>query len=136
MAAADDVRNFQTGETGDPNNPFEQGWFSRIRARKVLGDNVNKKPFTRAWAAIKTVASPMQQDKLTAVADAVGWRAVQTVTPNVPAVLDYGDMALIQFHYFLLSADPAILAQAVINAKALNKWPTGYTGIADFEAGT
>lgn len=127
--------NIERGETGDPNSPFEQGWMSRIRARKVLGDNVNKKPFTRAWGAIKTVASCMGQDKLTAVADAVGWRRVNT-DGATPTVVDVGDILLIQWEYFKLTADPVKLKQAVENAKKLEKWPVGYTGIADFEAGT
>jgi hypothetical protein len=135
MAVADDIRKIETGETGNPNDPFEQGWFSRVRARKVLGDNINKKPFVRVWAAIKTVASPMSQDKITAIADAIGWRIVQLVNPDVPKVLDFGDMSVIQFHYFLLTADKDVLRQAITNAKLLNKWPSDYTGIADFEVG-
>lgn len=136
MAAADDVRNFETGETGDPNNPFQQGWFSRIRARKVLGDNVNKAPFVRMWGKIRTVASPMEQDKLTAVSDAVGFRRVNAVpsnVPNFPTVVDVGDMIVVWWEYFKLIADPATLKQAIENAKAFPNWPAGYTGAADFD---
>lgn len=140
MAAADDIRNFETGEKpGDPTG-FEQGWFSPVRARKVLGNRVKKAPFWRAWANIKTAASPMVQDKLTAVADAVGWR--RTTVPDglnstiVPAVVDVGDIILIQWEYFLLIADNATLKQAVTNAGLLQKWPANFPGAADFEQGT
>jgi hypothetical protein len=136
MVADQDVRNYETGEKpGDPSG-YEQGWFSRIRARKRLGDNVNKAPFTRSWGSVNVAASPMQQDKLTAIADAVGWRITQNVSTVVPPVLDYGDMALLHFHYFLLTADPVKLAQAVQNADLVAKWPAGYTGAAPFEQGT
>jgi hypothetical protein len=136
MAAADDIRNFETGENPRDPSGFEQGWFSRIRARKRLGDNVGKGPFTRAWANVKVAASPMVQDKLTAIADAVGFRRVTVSNTVVPPVVDFGDMALIQWEYFLLSADPDLLKQAVINANTVMKWPAGYGGAAPFEAGT
>lgn len=140
MAAADDVRNYQTGETGKPANPFEQGWFSHVRARKALGDTVKKAPFVRQWANIKTAASPMQQDKLTAVADAVGWRQVNPEQPPiVPEVVDVGDMIMIAWEVFKLIVPKAILAQAVANAKKFNKWPDAYSAteaVADFEKGT
>ena len=137
MAAADDILNIQQGTTGDPNNPYVQGWMSRVRARKVLGDNVKKTPFTRAWAAIKTVASCMQQDKITAIADAVGWRRTTVDTSfGVPPVVDFGDMALVQWEYFLLTADKTILTQALHNAGLLEKWPANFPGAADFEQGT
>lgn len=137
MAAADDIENYEQGTTGDPTNPYVQGWMSRIRARKVLGDNVKKAPFTRIWGAIKAVASPMQQDKITAIADAVGWRRTTVDTSTgVPPVVDVGDMILVQWEYFLLSADKTILAQALSNAGLLEKWPTNFPGAADFEQGT
>jgi hypothetical protein len=136
MAAADGILNIQQGTTGDPNNPYVQGWMSRVRGRKVLGDNVKKYPFTRAWAAIKTVASCMQQDKLTAVADAVGWRRTVVSSSVVPAVVDFGDIVLLQWEYFLLTADQGVLQQAVVNAGLLEKWPANFPGAADFEQGT
>lgn len=136
MAAADDVKNYQTGETGNPASPFSIPWLSRIRARKVLSDNVHKEPFTRVWANVKAVASCMQQDKLTAIADAVGWRRVNT-DGITPGVTDFGDNALIQWEYFKLTADPKILAQAVANAKTIAPWPKEFfDGVADFEQGT
>lgn len=140
MAAADDVRNFQTGETGNPADPFVQGWFSHVRARKALGDNVKKAPFVRIWGAVKTAASPMLQDKLTAVSDAVGWRHVNPEQPQiVPEVVDVGDMILIAWEVFKLIVPQAILAKAVQNAKTFNKWPADYSNtpaVADFEKGT
>jgi hypothetical protein len=137
MAAADDIENYQQGTTGDPANPYVQGWMSRIRARKVLGDNVKKEPYTRIWGAIKAVASPMQQDKITAIADAVGWRRTTVNTSNgVPPVVDVGDMILVQWEAFLLTVDPAVLKQALINAGLLEKWPANFPGAAVFEQGT
>lgn len=143
MAAADDIRNFQTGETGNPNDPFNQGWMSHIRARKALGDNVKKAPFTRAWGTIKTVASCMQQDKLTAIADAVGWRDVNVepdlIALGLPKVVDVGDVIKIAWHYFKLAANRDIMKQAIINAKVFNKWPDDYSAteaVASFEKGT
>lgn len=135
MAAADDVRNFETGENPKDPTGFEQGWFSPVRARKVLGNRVKKAPFIRKWAGGQTAASPMVQDKLTAVADAVGWRRTNpnTVGGVVPAVTDVGDKLLIQWEYFLLTADPKILAQAVANAKQFVNWPAGFEGAADFD---
>jgi hypothetical protein len=133
-----DQQALQIEQGANPADPsgFEQGWFSRIRARKRLGDNVNKKPFTRAWANIKVAASPMNQDKSTAVADAVGWRRVTVNNAVVPPVVDFGDIQLIQWEYFLLTADPEKLKQAVANANIVKPWPVGYQGAADFEVGT
>lgn len=132
------VYNIETGVGPNPDGTgFTSGWFSRIRGRKVLGDNVKKTPFTRTLANTgqQVVSSPMNQDKITAIADAVGWRIVQNVTTTVPSVLDYGDMAVLQFHYFLLDADPTKLAQAAENAGLFLKWPAGYTGAASFDTG-
>jgi hypothetical protein len=130
------LRIEQGANSQDPSG-FEQGWFSRIRARKRLGDNVNKGPFTRQWGNVKVAASPMNQDKNTAIADAVGWRRVATESaPVVPAVVDVGDILLIQWEYFKLTADPKILAQAVANANIVKPWPAGYPGAASFEVGT
>lgn len=132
------VYNIELGVGPTPDaTGFTSGWFSRIRGRKVFGDNVNKQPFTRTLAnsGEQVVASPMNQDKITAIADAVGWRIVQNVTTAVPEVLDYGDMALLQFHYFLLTADEATLTKAATNAGLFLKWPAGYTGAASFDTG-
>lgn len=140
MSAANDVRNFETGETGNPNAPFEQGWFSHVRARKALGDTVKKAPFVRRWANVKTAASPMNQDKITSIADAVGWRTVNPEQPPiVPEVVDVGDMIMISWEVLKLIVPPTILAQAVSNAKKFNKWPAAYSAteaVADFEKGT
>jgi hypothetical protein len=115
----------------DPTNPtgFVQGWFSRIRARKVKGDNINKAPFTRSWGTTSVVASPMEQDKVTATADATGFRYVDSTND----VLDVGDMIVVAWEYFLLKADPATLKQALVNASTLRNWPAGYTGNAPFD---
>lgn len=133
-----DQQALQIEQGANPADPsgFEQGWFSRVRARKRLGDNVNKKPFTRQWGNTKVAASPMNQDKGTAVADAVGYRRVTVNKGVVPDVVDVGDILLIQWEYFLLTADPKILAQAVANAAIVKAWPAGYQGAADFEVGT
>lgn len=136
MTASQDVYNYETGEKPSDPTGFEQGWFSRIRARKRLGDNVSKKPFVRSWGTTKVAASPMVQDKLTAVADAVGFRRVTVGNPTVPPVVDVSDIITIAWEYFLLTADPKILAQAVANANLVGKWPDGYQGAADFEVGT
>jgi hypothetical protein len=134
MAADQDAVNIEQGT--DPNSPtgFVQGWFSRIRARKVLGDNVNKAPYTRQWPGGQTVASPMSQDKVTAIADAVGWRKVTVNNPAVPAVVDVGDMIAIAWEYFLLESDPAKLAQAVKNAGLFLQWPAGYQGKSNLDS--
>lgn len=137
MAAADDILNIQQGTTGDPTNPFVIAWLSRVRGRKVLGDNVKKAPYTRIWGTVKAVASCMQQDKLTAIADAVGWRRTTVDTSTgVPAVVDVGDMILVQWEAFLLTVDKDVLKQALINAGLLEKWPANFPGAADFEQGT
>jgi hypothetical protein len=135
--ADQEALRIEKGESPADASGFEQGWFSRIRARKRLGDNINKGPFTRAWGNVKVAASPMNQDKNTAIADAVGWRRVATESaPIVPAVVDVGDIFLIQWEYFKLTADPKILAQAVANAAIVKPWPAGYQGVAPFEVGT
>lgn len=133
MTADQDAYNDETGQLpGDPTG-FQQGWFSRIRGRKLVGDNVNKKPFTRSWTingqTTNVVASPMEQDKLTAVADAVGFRVVDSAN----TVRDVGDMIAIAWEYFLLKADPSVLTQAVANASTLRDWPAGYAGNAAFD---
>lgn len=137
---ADDIRNFETGEKPGSPTGFEQGWFSHVRARKALGDTVKKAPFVRFWPGGRTAASPMVQDKLTAVADAVGWRTVNPEQPPVvPEVTDVGDMIMIGWEVLKLIVPPAILVQAVSNAKKFNKWPAAYSAteaVADFEKGT
>jgi len=127
------VLSFETGENPADPSGFEQGWFSRIRARKVLGDTVNKLPFVRSWGSVNVVASPMQQDKITAVADAVGYRRVAVSNTVIPPVVDVGDMLLIMWEYFVLTADQATLATAVANAATFKDWPAGYTGSASFD---
>lgn len=136
MNADQEALRIEKGENPADSSGFEQGWFSRIRARKRLGDNVNKGPFTRQWGNTKVAASPMNQDKNTAIADAVGWRRVTVNRGIVPDVVDVGDMHLIQWEYFLLTADPKILTQAVANANIVKPWPVGYPGVAPFEVGT
>lgn len=134
MTADQDVLAIEQGADPNPTG-FQQGWMSRIRARKTLGDNVNKAPFTRSWTVngvlTQVVASCMNQDKITAIADAVGWRRVD----STGAVRDVGDMILIGWEYFVLKADPATLAQAITNAGVEKKWPAGYTGAAPFDTG-
>lgn len=123
----------------DPADPsgFAQGWFARVRARKVLGDNVKKLPFVRSWVAngqtVNVVASPMEQDKITAIADAVGFRRVAVSNSMIPPVVDVGDMITIWWEYFLLTADQATLTKAVANAGAFPNWPAGYQGRASFD---
>jgi hypothetical protein len=135
-----DQQAVQIEQGADPTDPsgFNQGWFSRIRARKMLSDNVSKLPFVRSWgtgaSAVNVVASPMEQDKLTAVADAVGYRRVAVSNTVIPGVVDVGDMILIMWEYFVLTADTATLTQAVTNAKTFRDWPAGYTGNASFDA--
>lgn len=133
MTADQDAYNDETGQLPSDPSGYQQGWFSRIRARKLVGDNVNKLPFTRSWTVngktTNVAASPMEQDKLTAVADAVGFRVVDSTA----AVRDVGDMIAIWWEYFLLSADPTILAKAITNASTFRSWPAGYTGNAPFD---
>lgn len=122
---------------GDPSG-YAQWSMSRVRARKVLSDNVNKGPYTRSWTingqVVNVVASPANQDKGTAVADAVGWRRVnpEANTP-LPPVVDVGDIIVIAWEYFKLVANPAILVEAVANAKLFSHWPVGYEGAASFD---
>lgn len=136
MTADQDALNIEQGT--DPNDPtgFVEGWMARVRARKVLGDNVDKQPFVRTLLNTNTevVATPMSQDKVTGAADAIGWRRVNPEAA-LPAVVDVGDILVIWWEYFKLTADPATLAQAVANAKAFPKWPPGYTGAASFDTG-
>lgn len=133
-----DQQALQIEQGANPSDPsgFEQGWFSRIRARKRLGDNVNKQPFTRSWGATQVAASPMEQDKNTAIADAAGFRRVAVSNAVIPSVVDVGDMITVWWEYFLLTADQATLAKAVANADIVMPWPAGYIGAAPFEVGT
>lgn len=140
MTADQDALNIEQGT--DPNDPtgFVEGWMSRVRARKVLGDNINKAPYVRTLLNTNTevVATPMSQDKVTAAADAVGWRSINAVladVANMPDVVDVSDILKIWWEYFKLTADPATLTQAITNAKAFPKWPAGYEGAAPFDTG-
>lgn len=132
MTADQDVFNQSNGiAPGDPTG-FSQFAMVRGRARKVLGDVIGKLPFTRSWGNVNVVATPSDYDHGTLTAEQIAWRYVD----STGAVMDFGDMQLIKWEYFLLTADPKILTQAINNAKTLRKWPTGYTGIAPFEANT
>lgn len=123
---------------GDPTG-YKQGWMSRVWARKVLGDNVNKQPFTREWTIggvlTQVVATPMDQDKITGTADALAWRRVAISNTVIPSVVDVSDMIVIAWEYFLLAANQTLLAQAVKNAYMFPKWPAGYAGAASFDTG-
>jgi hypothetical protein len=139
MTADQDALAIEQGTAPNPTG-FNQGWMSRVFARKVLGDNVNKQPFTRTMADTgqQVVATPMSQDKVTGIADAVAWRRINAVpadVPNMPDVVDVGDILVIWWEYFKLTADPATLAQAITNAQAFPKWPAGYAGAASFDTG-
>jgi hypothetical protein len=134
VTADQDVLSIEQGADPNPTG-FQQGWMSRIRGRKIVGDNINKAPFTRSWTVngvlTQVVASCMNQDKITAIADAVGFRVVD----SAKRVLDVGDMIVIGWEYFLLKAEPDILAQAISNASVQRKWPSGYKGSAPFDTG-
>lgn len=133
MTADQDALNDSLGLNPSDPSGFAQYWMSRIRARKVKGDNVKKGPFTRSWTVngktTNVVASPSEQDKGTAVADATGFRYVDSTND----VVDVGDMLVVWWEYFLLSADPTKLAQALKNAGTARNWPAGYSGNASFD---
>lgn len=118
----------------NPNDPtgYAQYWMSRVRARKVKGDNVKKGPFTRSWTVngvtTNVVATPSEQDKVTAICDGTGYRYVDSTND----VVDHGDIQVVLYEYFLLK-DPAGMAQAIANAKIERNWPAGYTGNAAFD---
>lgn len=135
MTADQDALAIEQGTNPSDPSGFEQGWMSRIRGRKVLGDNVKKGPFVRSWTIngvlTQVVASCMNQDKITAIADAIGWRRVD----STQSVRDVGDMITIAWEYFLLTADPATLKQAIANAGVEWQWPAGYVGAAPFDTG-
>lgn len=129
------VYNTELGLSPTDPTGYAQYWMSRIRARKIKGDNIDKGPFTRSWTVngvtTNVVASPSEQDKGTAVADATGFRYVDSTND----VVDVGDM-LIVFYEYLILKDPTGLAEAIKNAGVLRDWPTGYTGAASFDTGS
>lgn len=130
-----DVDNNTLGVSpGDPTG-YTQYWMVRGRARKVLGDIVSKLPFTRSWTiggvTTNVVATPSEYDHSTLTTEQVGWRYVD----STDAVRDLGDMELIRWEYFLLTADPTTLAKAIANASVERAWPAGYLGAAPFDTG-
>lgn len=133
MTADQDVQNAINGaSTADPTG-FNQFSMVRGRARKRLGDVINKLPFTRSWTingvTTNVAATPSDIDHATLAAEQVGYRYVDSTN----AVRDFGDQQLIKWEYFLLTADAATLAQAIANASVERPWPAGYTGNAPFD---
>lgn len=131
MPADQDVFNQTNGiDPADPTG-FEQYAFVRVRARKVLGDVVKKLPFTRSWGSVQVAATPSDLDHNIGSSEQTSWRYIDSQNQ----VRDLGDMELIRWEYFLLTADPKILSQAIANASVLRAWPAGFPGAPSFEVG-
>lgn len=125
-----DLDVFQ-GENGILPDGSPRPWaFVRGRARKVLGDVIKKKPFTRRLAnGTQVAATTSQYDHDILTAEQVGWRYVD----SLGNVWDLGDFMLVCIERMVIDLGADKVNELRARASQLRAWPPNHPGRPDFE---
>lgn len=124
-----DVDVFQ-GENGllPDGSPRPWAWV-RGRARKVFGDVVKKKPFSRDVNGRPIAATVSSYDHAILTAEQVGWRYVA----SDGQVYDLGDFMLLLIEDLIDRRGVTGMQELIVRAKVLRPWPSDCEGRPDFE---